>query len=100
MNTPVSEYFDIELKLLLEAIFLKYHCDFRGYASASLKRRLTTALGRFGCDSLSQLQDKVLNDPEAFPTLLNYLTVQVSEMFRDPLYFLALRTKVIPLLRT
>jgi chemotaxis protein methyltransferase CheR len=92
--------FDIELQLLLEAIYHKYHYDFRGYATASLKRRLTTAMGRFGCDTLSQLQGKVLHEADAFVALLEYLTVQVSEMFRDPPYFRSLREKVVPLLRT
>ena len=95
-----STLFDIEMRLLIDAIFLKYHFDFRGYSGPSLKRRLTTAMSRFGCATLSQLQDKVLHDPAIFPPLLDYLTVQVSELFRDPSYFRALREKVIPLLRT
>ena len=92
--------FDIELKLLVDAVYLKYHFDFRGYAAASLKRRMKAAMSRFGCESLSQLQDKLLNDPAVFTNLLDSLTVQVSEMFRDPEYFLALRTQVMPHLRT
>lgn len=92
--------FDIELPLLLEAVYLKYHYDFRGYAAASLKRRLTQAMERFDCDTLSQLQDRMLHEPALFPALLDFLTVQVSEMFRDPAYFRALREKVVPLLRT
>ena len=92
--------FDIELQLLVDAIYLKYHYDFRGYAQASLKRRLTTAMTRFECSTLSQLQDRVLHDPSVFQPLLDYLTVQVSDLFRDPPYFLALREKVVPLLRT
>ncbi|MDR6583637.1 chemotaxis protein CheR [Herbaspirillum sp. BH-1] len=95
-----NRHFDIEMQLLLDAIYLKYHCDFRGYAGASLKRRLATAMIRFGCETLSQLQDKVLHDATVFPALMDYLTVQVSEMFRDPGYFKALREKVVPLLRT
>ena len=95
-----NQHFEIEMQLLLDAIYLKYHCDFRGYAGASLKRRLATAMIRFGCETLSQLQDKVLHDATVFPALMDYLTVQVSEMFRDPSYFLSLREKVIPLLRT
>lgn len=91
---------DIELQLLIDAVYLKYHYDFRGYAAASLKRRLTTAMGRFQCKTLSQLQDKVLHEPSTFPQLLDYLTVQVSDMFRDPTYFASLRTKVVPMLRT
>ena len=99
-STVAAKDFDIELQLLIDAIYLKYHYDFRGYANASLKRRLTLAMGRFGCHTLSQLQDKVLHHPPTFPALLDYLTVQVSEMFRDPQYFLSLREKVVPLLRT
>jgi chemotaxis protein methyltransferase CheR len=92
--------FSIELRLLIDAIYLKYHYDFREYATASLKRRLVAAAAKFGCQSLSQLQDKVLHEPGIFPELLDFLTVQVSEMFRDPSYFRALRAQVIPLLRT
>jgi chemotaxis protein methyltransferase CheR len=91
---------DIEQRLLIDAIYHRYHYDFRGYAQASLKRRLGSALQHFGCQTLSQLQDKVLHDPTVFPALLEYLTVQVSDMFRDPSYFRALREEVVPHLRT
>lgn len=92
--------FDIELGLLLDAIYHKYHYDFREYAKASMKRRLRSAMNRFGYNTLSQLQDRVLHDPAMFPPLLDYLTVHVSDMFRDPLYFRALREQVVPILRT
>jgi len=95
-----SKNFDIELVLLLDAIYLKYHYDFRRYAMASLKRRLRTAMLRFGCRTLSQLQDRVLRDPALFRALLEFLTVPVSDMFRDPPYFRALRERVLPILRT
>ncbi len=67
---------------------------------ASVKRRLTQACIHFGCESFTLLQDKVLHDTSILPMLLNFMTVQVSEMFRDPQYFLALRKEVIPHLRT
>lgn len=91
---------DDELKLLLEAIYFKYQHDFRHYAFASLRRRVTLAMERFGCRSVSQLQDRVLHEPEIFAQMLQYLTVQVSEMFRDPGYFRALRQEVVPVLKT
>ena len=91
---------EIELQLLLEAIFLRYHHDFRGYSLTSLKRRLTQAKQHFGCESFSQLQDRVLHDESMIGQLLPFLTVQVTKMFRDPGYFLALREKVIPHLHT
>lgn len=91
---------DIERRLLIDAIFLKYHYDFRHYADASLKRRVRAAMGRLGCDTISQLQDRVLHDAAAFADVLDLLTVPVSEMFRDPEYFRALRELVVPVLRT
>jgi chemotaxis protein methyltransferase CheR len=91
---------DLELRLLLEAIYQKYHYDFRGYSMASLKRRLKQACEKFGARSFSALQEAVLHDALMLPKLLSYLTVQVSEMFRDPSYFKSLREEVIPHLRT
>lgn len=91
---------DIELALLLEAIYRKYHYDFRGYSMASIKRRLRQAREQFGCRTFSQLQDQTLHDPSILPALLSYLTVQVSELFRDPAYFRAIREQVVPHLKT
>ncbi|HEX4049265.1 MAG TPA: CheR family methyltransferase [Steroidobacteraceae bacterium] len=96
----MPETLDIELQLLIDAIYYKYRFDFRAYALASLKRRLSIAMSRLGCQSLSQVQDLVLREPDVFTTLLDYLTVQVSEMFRDAHYYRALRERVTPLLRT
>ena len=91
---------DIEIRLLLEAIFRKYHYDFRGYAMASVKRRLIQARDHFHCQTFSALQDMILHDPGMMTAMLPYLTVQVSELFRDPLYFKAVREKVVPHLKT
>jgi chemotaxis protein methyltransferase CheR len=91
---------DIELDLLLHAIERQYHYDFRHYSRASIKRRLTQARQHFGLETFSALQDKVLHDRTVLPQMLGYLTVQVSEMFRDPGYFRALREKVVPHLKT
>ena len=91
---------DIEIQLLLEALFQRYHYDFRNYARASIKRRLRQARDQMGFASFSALQEGLLHDPARLPRLLDYLTVQVSEMFRDPSYYRAIREKVIPHLRT
>ncbi|MCX9146514.1 protein-glutamate O-methyltransferase CheR [Erythrobacter sp. WG] len=91
---------DIEIRLLLDAVYHHYHYDFRHYAQASIKRRLLQARAQWGYDSISEMQAAVLRDETMLPRLLNYLTVQVSEMFRDPSYFRALREKVVPHLRT
>ena len=91
---------EIELRLLMEAIYLKYNHDFRDYTGASQKRRVLYALSQLNLPSISALQERVLHEPGMFARLLQYLTVPVSEMFRDPAYFLALRRQVVPLLHT
>jgi chemotaxis protein methyltransferase CheR len=97
---PHLPTFDIELGLLLEAVYQRYQHDFRHYARASLARRLRQAMEDFGCRSLSHLQERLLHEPEVFARLLGYFTVQVSEMYRDPAYFRALREQVLPVLKT
>lgn len=91
---------DIEIRLLLEALFVRYHYDFRNYAMASIKRRLRQARQQLGFSTFSALQERVLHEPAMLPRLLRFLTVQVSEMFRDPDYFRAIRERVVPHLRT
>ena len=101
MNTSVQHNIeDIEVELLLEALYRRYHYDFRHYARASIKRRLVQASIQLQFSSISSMQDALLHDPATLPRLLDFLTVQVSEMFRDPSYFRAIREKVLPHLRT
>ena len=91
---------DIELRLLIEAIYLKYSYDFRDYSGASVKRRVLHAMRQFDCNTISALQERVLHDPTMFMQLLQFLTIPVSEMFRDPEHFLAIRQEVVPILKT
>jgi len=91
---------ELEVRLLLEAIYARHHYDFRHYAMASVHRRVDAACQSLGCASISALQDRLLRHPEIFGSLLQYLTVQVSDMFRDPDYFRSLRENVIPVLAT
>lgn len=99
MSKPPSD-FDIELRMLVEAVYLKYNYDFRDYTGASQKRRVLVAMREMECDTVSALQAKVLHEPNGFAQLLQYLTIPVTEMFRDPEYFLAIREQVAPLLST
>jgi len=100
MEARDEALFDIELKLLLEGVYLKYQYDFRQYTLASLRRRMQQAMHAFDCKTLSQLQDRILHEPDVFARMLRYFTVQVSEMFRDPSYFKTIREQLVPVLRT
>ena len=88
--------FDIELKLLLEAIYLKYQHDFRHYSMSSLRRRLVAGARRASaCRRSRSCRTRILRDPaDLRARCFHYLTVQVSDMFRDPGYFRALREQV------
>ncbi|OQW92985.1 MAG: chemotaxis protein CheR, partial [Beggiatoa sp. IS2] len=91
---------NIELQLLLQAIYLKYGYDFRNYAKASIKRRVQHRLVKDGFPNISMMQHKLLYDVSFFETLLLDLSINVTEMFRDPSFYLALRKTVVPVLRT
>lgn len=90
----------IEVELLLEAIYRRYHYDFRGYARASLRRRLWRRAQQERVRTLSGLQERVLHDPMVMERLLRDLSINVTEMFRDPAFFRAVRERVVPILRT
>jgi chemotaxis protein methyltransferase CheR len=89
-----------ELESLVDAILARYHHDFRGYSRVSLRRRLASALSQMGYASLASLRDGVLREPAEFARLIDFLTVRVSELFRDPPFFRSMREHVVPILRT
>jgi chemotaxis protein methyltransferase CheR len=90
----------IEIDLLLQAISRKYGYDFRNYAKASIKRRIMNVLSSSGLKTISEMQHKILYEKEFFETLLLKLSVNVTEMFRDPSFYKTLRTEIIPQLKS
>lgn len=90
----------IELRLLLDAIHLKYGYDFHNYSMAHLKRRIEYRLSLSGFASISMLQHAVLHDEAMFRIFLQDLSINVSEMFRDPPFYTALRNEILPMLGT
>jgi chemotaxis protein methyltransferase CheR len=90
----------IEMRLLLEAVFQAHGYDFREYSEASLTRRLRHWLAESRFTSFSEAQGRLLRDPEVFQGLLGGITVNVTEMFRDPGFFQCLREQVVPHLKT
>ena len=86
----------IEIDLLLEAICSKYGYDFRGYSRSSLRRRVLHRLAESDLSCISELQHRVLYDSSFFEALLLDLTINVTDMFRDPGFYFALRNSIIP----
>jgi len=95
-----NEIDDLELELLLEAIFVRYGYDFRNYSRASLKRRVRHFMATSDHEKVSEIIPLLLYDQGVFGNLLEYFSVSVTEMFRDPEVYVSLRSQIIPLLRT
>ncbi|HET9690615.1 MAG TPA: protein-glutamate O-methyltransferase CheR [Acidimicrobiales bacterium] len=91
---------DLELRLLLEGIHQRYGYDFREYARSSIRRRVWRRISEEQLGTVSGLLERVLHDPACMDRLLGDLSVNVTTMFRDPSFFRALRTAVVPVLRT
>ena len=91
---------DSEITLLLEAVYQKYGYDFREYSEAHIRRRVMNRMMLDQIDGIAQLQLKALNDHEFAAKLLQDLSITVTEMFRDPLFYATLRNDVIPVLKT
>ena len=90
----------LEIELLLEAVFRHYGFDFRSYAFSSIRRRIWKRISAEGLPNVTALQEKVLHDPQVMERLLLDLSINVTAMFRDPGFYRAFREQVIPLLRT
>jgi chemotaxis protein methyltransferase CheR len=98
--TAPEELETLEIELLLEAVHRRYGFDFREYAQASLKRRLWRRMHAEGVTTVTQLHDRLLHEPACMERLLLDLSINVTAMFRDPSFYLALREHIVPALRT
>lgn len=98
MNHDGIEQF--EIYLLLETIFVKYGYDFRRYASPIFKKRILQLKKELGLLCICELTKELLHKENVWPKILEQFSISVTEMFRDPEFYLDFRLKVLPILRT
>jgi chemotaxis protein methyltransferase CheR len=91
---------EIEIRLLLEGLRLRYGYDFRDYAPAPLRRSLHSGMTTEGMASISAYQDRLLRDEASMRRFLGIVGVSVTGMFRDAELMRLMRDEVIPMLRT
>ncbi|QQS96147.1 CheR family methyltransferase [Sphingobacterium spiritivorum] len=89
-----------ELEMLLADVSALYGYDFTQYSRASLKRRINRICLIDKFTSFAELRYRVLNHPEYLQRFIEEITVNVTEMFRDPSFYKALRENVFPQLGT
>jgi len=99
-ETECSDIEKIEISLLLEGIYQRYGHDFRSYAYSSIQRRIKHRLDIEKLESISHLQQKVLYEPDFMEKLLRDFSINVTEMFRDPEFYVSFRKHVVPILHS
>jgi chemotaxis protein methyltransferase CheR len=85
-----------DIRALTSAIKAAYGFDFTEYALSSFKRRLLRALEIYKLDNLRILTNKLLNDKDLYEDFLKEITVNTTEMFRDPLVWKHIKDNLIP----
>jgi chemotaxis protein methyltransferase CheR len=96
MSRPAAE--DVEIDLFVRALQARHGYDFSRYAPGSLRRRILNLVASAGCRSITELIGRVLREDALMPEIIAGLSVPVSEMFRNPSVFRALRDEVFPVL--
>lgn len=99
-----SEY-DLEIELedlkkLTDAILTKYGYDFGNYAMSSFKRRIIMVMKKNGIKTVDSLIQKLMFDSNFFEQFILDITVNTTEMFRDPSFWKIIRNQILPMLNT
>ncbi len=97
---PKDNFENLEIDLLLDAIVKRYGYDFRNYSTASRKRRIKHFLSKTNYSKISEMIPQLLYDTNFFESFIYNLSITVTEMFRDPFVYKAIRKNVVPLLKT
>lgn len=100
MKLSSDAQFEQDVEVLIQEIKQQYGYDFSGYARASVYRRIKRFMGQKHLHNLQELRAPLFTDSFFFENFLQEVTVNVTEMFRDPSFFLSLRQNVLPILST
>lgn len=91
---------DEEIEFLIKDVYELYGYDFSLYSRDSFKRRVNRICLSNHFTSFAELRYTILNDPAYLKHFIEEITVNVTEMFRDPYFFKVLREEILPQLGT
>ncbi|KGR75720.1 CheR family methyltransferase [Ureibacillus sinduriensis] len=94
-----NEYTDLEIDLLLKAVFRLSGYDFRLYNRSSITRRIENRMRISNLATITELTNSIIHNKDYLHQILNDFSINVTEMFRNPSFFKAFREEVIPKLR-
>ncbi len=90
---------DQQLEVFIAEMYDYYGYDFGGYSRASFKRRLDRICQLDGFGSIQEFLYRIRTDAVYFKRVVEEITVNVTEMFRDPSLYKVLRQEILPVLR-
>ncbi|AHN23824.1 protein-glutamate O-methyltransferase CheR [Lysinibacillus sphaericus] len=99
LKQQMNKHADMEIELLLEAIYRLSGFDFRQYNRSSISRRIYNRMRVSNIPTISRVQEKAIHEESFLEQLLNDFSINVTEMFRNPSFFKAFRKEVVPYLR-
>jgi chemotaxis protein methyltransferase CheR len=101
-NPPIMQEIEIsQLRALTDLIKQKYDYDFANYAMSSFRRRIQRIIELYKFASVEALMEKLMvADNKFFQEFLSEITVNVTEMFRDPSFWVEMRENILPLIFT
>jgi chemotaxis protein methyltransferase CheR len=91
---------DRQIEILINELYDYYGYDFSGYSMASFKRRVDRIYKLHGYTDFTDFLSKLRSEPDYFKHVVEEITVNVTEMFRDPVFYSILRSEVLPVLAT
>lgn len=91
---------NIEIDLFLQALQLRYGYDYQNYNRASLKRRIYSLKEKVGATLISEMIPELIYNKDFLETIIDGLTVTVTDMFRDPEVFHHIRDQLLPVLKS
>lgn len=91
---------DKEIEILINEVANYYGYDFSGYSKASFSRRVNRLFQLDGFENFYAFLNKVRNEQDYFKRLVEEITVNVTEMFRDPTFYKSIREEILPILAT
>jgi len=92
----MQEIHIVDIRRLTDVIKTKYGYDFTNYAISSFKRRVLRIIELYKFRSIDALTKKIGDEPIFFEEFISEITVNVTEMFRDPSFWRIMRDKILP----
>ncbi|MFJ7649738.1 CheR family methyltransferase [Lysinibacillus sp. NPDC097279] len=99
LKQQMNKHANMEIELLLEAVYRLSGFDFRQYNQSSISRRIYNRMRVNNIPTISRVLEKVIHEEDFLEQLLNDFSINVTEMFRNPSFFKAFRKEVVPYLK-